>query len=211
MKTKIAAISCLLVLATGLSANADNEEFVDFESIVNGLEGSTRAELETGDPFDNVMIHAGAGVVAEYARVRISDQPLATGLLNGFEGRFGIDLFSPNWQAQGAIRSFSSARISSTAKASLTEFDLSIVHRNFLNRRMSMVFSGGVASRYLRISSLQSTRNYSTPASLIGTGITAHFTDKVGLTVEASWRRAFIDDTADRSGLMASLTLETQL
>lgn len=215
MKTLLGLFLTAFALSlTGLSPKAQAEDVIDFDTIVDNLEGSTRTPLkglDGGDPFDDVMIHASVGFVGSYNQIRVPNQSTVSGLLSGVEARFGIDLFSPYWQAQGAIRSFDQAKIDAEISASLKEFDLTILHSGIFNRRLGWHMAGGVAARYLRVTEQnQGELNYTTPSSIVAAGLTANFTDRVGITADLSWRRSFIDETADRTAYQASLALDAR-
>lgn len=188
-----------------------DENDLSYDDIVSELSGQQRAPILTRDPFADVLIHTGVGFASSYTSILLPQQNLSNQvLLSGFEASLGIDLFSRHWMAEGSIRSFDPTELSTRQTLSLKEFDLKAIYRENLSRRLGLRMGLGLAARYLTFSpSLQAPAStYSTPASLISTGLNARISRSFSLLAEVSYRRTLVSDTPDQSALQASLRLD---
>ncbi len=209
---KFAFFLSLLTLVTGPWTVALANEEVGYDDIIQDLQGSTRTSVETPpDPFDTVMIHATVGVVSSRIQIEQSEIGSASAFLNGAEAGFGIDLFSPNWQAEGSARSFNSERIGDKGQVSLKEFDLRIMNTSYLNRHWRLRLGGGLAARYLQLSTpTLGVQRSTTPSSLFASALMVQVTKSLAVGADFSWRSALITETPDRSALNAGLRLDAQ-
>ena len=217
MKQIIFIIITVTLLATTSFAD-DDEQFDDFESIVKNLSHST-AQLESPsglDPFDLVKLHFSVGVVNNYLRLS-SNQGLVSGFESGMQATLGVDLFSPNWMAEGTVRSFSETAIDDIL-VSMREFDLKIAYRIYPNRSLVPYLGFGVAASYLDIKEnsvtpekkpVTRTEKYSTPNSILFAGANYRFTDGLGMGLECSYRSPMVEETIQRSSLDMAVRLNT--
>jgi hypothetical protein len=213
MNTKRFIFAGILVASfqsLGWSAVDDDDANMGFESIVKDL-SSTRSSLapspEGSDPFDYVLIHFGVGFVSSYLSYEANQGPVS-GMQQGFQATLGIDLFSKNWQAEGAVRTFSEAEIKDT-RASLHEFDLKIKYTFNSYSALAAFMGAGVAARYLDVTENGKVSKYTTPASILNLGSSYHFTDTVSFAGEVSYRRPLIDETSERSAVDVAIRLDT--
>lgn len=209
---KTAAILITLLFATGPLTKVFADEELGYDAIVEDLEGSTRTSAGYApDPFENVLIHANVGVVSSRLQVEHSEFGSASTFLTGAEAGFGIDLFSPYWQAEGTARSFNSERIGENGRVSLKEFDLRIMNTSHLNRHWRLRLGGGLAARYIQLSTPQEgQRKSTTPASILATALMVQVTKGLAVGADFSWRSALIAETTDRSALNMGLRLDAQ-
>lgn len=216
MKTKKLIILVVLILTSHLSwASTEDEEWVSYDSIISELsssKSSTPNPSASGDPFANVLLHAGVGLATSYVFVSPQEGPRIYGFLRGMEANLGIDLFSRNWMAEGSVRTFGSEEFRQDQEVSLKEFDLKVVYQNALSRKLGFKFSTGLAARYLnykfRTPNGFEEQNYSTPSALIGMGLKAHITPMVSVGTGIGYRWALIDETIDESAVDANLRLD---
>lgn len=203
------------IAPTLVLANAGEDDVVGYDSIIEEL-SSSRTSAESyrpqEDPLANVMIHGGAGYATSYINLNPEKGEKISGLLKGFEATFGIDLFSRDWIAEGAVRSYQSEELDRETQISMKEFDLKVVHRSELARALSARVGGGLAARYLtverRVSEEILKPQYTTPSSLIFVGFQAHISPRISLGSDLSYRNSLIDDSIDQSSLDASLRLD---
>lgn len=195
------------------NAYGDDEEVIGYDQIVNEL-SETRSKVSTvtdSDPFANVVIHGGVGLVSSYVTAKPPSGKSHNGFLRGIEAKFGIDLFSRHWMAEGAVRSFSQAEIGD-AKIALKEFDLKIVHKPFVGRYFQVLMGGGIAARYMDYvpgpKEGTSTAKYTTPSSVLVLGGQVRMTDSLSLGLNLGYRSSLIDETADNSAFDIGLGLD---
>lgn len=211
---KLKILFCLIALIqTPVSAYAEEDESgsesgSSFESLVRDL-SSSRASGIAGndqDPFDQVKIHFGIGLVTSYLSYESNIGPVR-GTHQGVQASLGIDLFSPNWMAEGVVRSFSETEIDNT-RASLHEFDIKILYS--FNSHTSLVpFMGmGMAARYLDVTD-KTLNKYTTPASIFCLGSAFNINGNLSLAGEVSYRRPFSDETIERSAADITVRLNT--
>lgn len=196
--------------SNSLAAVDDDESSMGFDSIVKDL-SSSRSSLvpapNGSDPFDYVLIHFGVGLVSSFISYEANVGPVS-GIQQGFQATLGIDLFSKNWQAEGAVRTFSEAEINKT-RASLHEFDLKIIYTFTSYTSLEPFMGAGVAARYLDVTENGKVSKFTTPSSILNLGTSYKLSDSIAIAGEVSYRRPFIDETAERSAVDLALRLDT--
>lgn len=205
-----------LVLSVPTLALATEEgEWVGYDSIVKELsasQSSTPLPEESVDPFDTILLHAGAGLVTSHISLSPKYGSRISGFMNGFEANLGIDLFSRHWIAEGSVRTFGSEEITTLQQVSLQEFDLKLVYQTPLARKWIMRAGTGLAARYLKYKELTAAgleeSNYSTPAGIMSVNLSTPITKSVSLGADLGYRWALIDDSIDRSSLDGSLRID---
>lgn len=181
--------------------SSNDADVMDYNQIVNEL-SRTRAPMpqhKNDDPFANVKIHGGVAFISSY--INLTPQPghNATGFLKGFEANFGIDLFSPYWEAQGAVRSFGQETLDAKIgnRVALHEFDLKVLYMPPLSRFLFLRLGFGLSARYLTYTTLRGTAKYTTPASVLVAGAEARLTDTFSLGLAVNYRSAMISETIE--------------
>jgi hypothetical protein len=226
----------LAFLATAPSTFAqsfDEESQFGYDYIVRELSrGETSLRTPAyRDPFSEVKIHLGVAFLSSHINVDPSDRKSFSGFHRGFEANFGIDLFTPLWIAEGVVRSFSPQKLGQDTVA-LKEFELRLIRRYAIASGLTWRLGGGLSARYLDVTSAatagtgpesggaiattaasdgsslgRTSSRFTTPASVITTGIEMRFTDILGLGLEVSYRSALIDETADRQSVDAGFRI----
>ena len=132
----ILIVSSLLILPLSALANQSDYD-VNYDSIISELSRSRgKVALDSDeDPFNNIKLHGGVGFVTSLISISPGDR-IITGLHNGVEANFGIDLFSRQWMAEGSIRSFGDSHLEGN-NISLKEFDLKLTYHNRLGRAVN--------------------------------------------------------------------------
>jgi hypothetical protein len=189
----------------------DEENYTGYDSIVKELSESRTSVDSAGatDPYDQIRFHAGLSLITSQLSLNLPSSLPDTKTLRGLEARLGIDLFTPHWVAEGAIRTFQPEALG-VGEVSLREFDLNVVYHTSPKRSVDFILGGGLAARYLDIRGAYSesfTRRNTTPASIFFAGINAHVTKSLGLGILLSYRTPLVNDTADDGAIDGGLTI----
>jgi hypothetical protein len=205
-------LSLSLILTLPKAWAAADDDYVFYENIVEELRSSAQKEVKTiTDPFEELKIHAEVGLVSNYISINSPTSNRMTGLLSGFEVQFGIDLFSPYWQAETSLKNFSTTQINRLTSASLKEFDLKIVHIEPLQKRIYLKMGAGLAARYLKTTNAQNlTSETSTPSSLIDLALFNQLSRNVSIGAEIGHRSSLISDTSDKVSWLGALKVHAQ-
>ncbi|MBT4762488.1 MAG: hypothetical protein HOO06_12370 [Bdellovibrionaceae bacterium] len=215
----------LYASSTRLFAASVDEDLVGFDGIIKELsQGRTTYRSNYSDPFDNVLIHAGVGLVNSHITLTPGLSEDISGFHKGVEANIGIDLFSKNWKAEGTVRSYGDQKVDNNP-LSLKEFDLKIVYQNNANRNLKYHFAFGLAARYLDVRYTKQTikenddvtvsnlnqvhEEYTTPSSILAAGASTYISKGLSMGVEFSYRNAMIDETIDKSSFDAIFRVDT--
>lgn len=157
------------------------------------------AQPSTESSLDNVVMHAGIGFANFVQGLRFDDGTATTINQKGIQGALGIDLFSPNWMAEGTLRSFGEDG-DANLRASVHEFELKSYYKNRLNERFGYRAGLGITGRYLTVKrGNESPIEYTTPMTVATLGGDAFVTDRVSFGADISARNALIGETIDHS------------
>ncbi len=217
----IALILSLTFIQTYALAEEEDGNLINFDQILTRLNRTETKQnfIDDSDPFKNVLIHAGVSLISSNISILPENGKEFTSFIRGIEASLGIDLFSKNWSAEGAVRSFAKQE-NNKALYSLKEFDLRIVYRNHLAGRTKWRAGLGMAARYLNYSakeqgvalaeaSISEEIKYTTPASILFVGVEGYLNSSLSIGADISYRSSLIDETADKNTLEASIRLDT--
>jgi hypothetical protein len=228
MKNKILLplIVIVALLSTSFVQADEGEEVLGYDEIVSQLSRSKTSASDVssgGDPFKDVMFHFNIGINSTLMALspETGDQRSS---LQGMEIGFGIDLFNPEWVAEGAFASYSEDNFEG-ARASLKEFSLRLTYRPFLARSIQARVGMGLAARYLNYkpaaegsndeieaaaasNNVGEAQEYSTPASLFILGAQYNISKLLSLGTEINYRSTMVSDTIDRSAVTAGIRLD---
>lgn len=202
--------SALFCLSTLVQA-ADEYQEVSYEDLVNQInQKKTSVIREANDPFDEIKLHAGLGLIASANNIDTGSGGDKLKYQNGFQLSLGIDLFSEEWVAETALRNFGLAE-SGTERRSLREFDLKLMHRNFLSASTGYRLGAGIGNRYLKVddSFNQLSINDNTPIALFFGGIDVMMSKNFSVGVESGLRTSMVNQTSDKSGLDLTFRLDS--
>jgi hypothetical protein len=198
-----------LLITTNVLAD-DLYEEISYEDIVSRLARKTKASTPLmTSALDEISIHAGLGLIGAANGIKLSDHStIATQY--GFQLSFGIDLFSPEWAAEAALRNFGISQSGSESR-SLKETDLKVMHRNLLSDRTGYRIGAGLATRYLKVRDDLNTQNINdtTPAWLFFGGMDSYLSKHLSLGFEAGLRTPMIATTSDKTSFDLMLRLDT--
>ena len=216
------ALVLSLFAAVSAQAQAENqydgeEDVVGYDTIVRDLGREiapapvvTRARApRSRDPFESIWIHGGIGVATVMQDLDFGDgQHIYLGQ-RGVQAALGIDLFSPNWMAEGTVRNFNE-QADARASILLKEFELKILFKDKFSRQLGYHLGGGLAARYMTIRHVNyGTLEYTTPSSVASLGMDLFLSDRISLGAEMSARNTLISETIDRVSYDATLRLDT--
>lgn len=199
------------VATTNVWAMDDEESYTNYDAIVADLSESANASDKPVAPdafdWDEVAIHGGVGLATTFVQIDTGDVR-STGLLKGFEGHFGVNLFSRAARAEGALRSFMPSETSGGTTTELKEFELRVFYMPQIFNKTALRLGGGVAARYMTFNVPgQASYSLSTPASSFTLGFERKMSPHVAVGPDIAYRSALISDTIDKSAWNASLRL----
>jgi hypothetical protein len=205
----------LIALTTNLSGttkvHAAEYEEVTYEDLVNRL-NKKKVSIENSSghhPMDDILIHAGAGLVTSVTSIKINDQNF-TRQQNGFQLSMGIDLFSDQWAAEGTILNFGTENSGSETR-SLHEVQMKVIYRNKMNAQMGVRVGGGFSTRTLKISDPVAGLyiNDTTPAWAGSLGLDSYLTKSFSIGADLSLKSAMIATTTDKSSVDFTIRLNS--
>jgi hypothetical protein len=193
------------------------EDFIGYDAIVSELnrqttsprQGSSRAKLASSDPFENVLIHAGVGYTTLSQKVNLTPEQSLDINQRGIQASLGIDLFTPYWIAEGSARSFVESQ-EETARVAIQEFELKIIHKDRLFKRLGYRAGLGLTARYLTIQQIgEKPIEFTTPSTVGTIGMDFYLSELVSLGAEINARTAMISETIDRNSVDATVRFDT--
>ncbi|MCB0394298.1 MAG: hypothetical protein KDD25_07050 [Bdellovibrionales bacterium] len=192
------------------SAYEDDYEGASYEDILKELSGTgrTRSTAQGEDPFTNVQFHVGAAIVnSNFSIHRGNDQSIQASL-RGFQATLGIDLFDPDWIAEGVIRSYNSDEYED-GKVSANEFDIRVKYLQSLTSFWKLSYGVGLGAKYIDVEwAGGADRNYQSPSSVFAFGANAYLSRKFSIGGEFAARSPLTGDTPDSTALEISLRLD---
>jgi len=203
-----------LALSTSTWAQSDNQDYINYDSIIKDLTASTKIPSTSyQDPFDMIKIHGGLGLVGSYTSITTATGEHYSGFQRGLEAKLGIDLFSPLWRAEGALRSFLSSQLEKAVHATLNEFYLRLLYCNPVSQWVKLRFGMGVAARYMALNLNQAAgvvkQESSTPASILSLGLEMAITQELSIGAELAYRSTLVTEIYDSEMTDVTLSLET--
>jgi hypothetical protein len=207
--------------AAGSSAYGDEDDILSYDNIVRDLQqqaeapraaSSSRTRVRgssySSDPFENVLIHAGIGMSAIVESVTLPDNNVTYLNQKGIQAALGIDLFSPNWMAEGTARSFGESE-DAVNRVSLKEFELKVFYKRRFSSQLGLRAGGGLSGRYMTIRQADTIIDTTTPSSVATIGFDFFLSEGLSLGVEVSGRQAMIGETLDRASADGTVRIDT--
>lgn len=200
-----------LVQAANYDKDSGYEE-VSYDDLLNELSAKKKTIVKTQtSSFDDVRLHAGIGYVNSFMNIATNKKNFNRHA-SGIQLSMGMDLFSPNWYAEGVFRNYG---LTSSGNEELTmrELDLKLGYTNVLESIWSYSLSSGLSNRFMKFQ--DATRNIdvndTTPSLIISTGFHAQVHKNLSLGAEVSARSAVISRTADKNSFDFAFRLNTSL
>lgn len=212
MKTYLTLISLTLVQCLALATTPGSSEYeeISYDDLVNQLHQKKSSLIENAhDPLDSNILHAGFGLITSANSVNIRGDNTIK-YQNGFQLSLGIDLFSPQWAAEAALRNFGQAH-SGTESRTLREFDLKLMHRDLLSANTGYRLGAGIGNRYLKINDEVNGISVedNTPTSIFFAGFDFIANKNMSVGIETGLRMSMINSTTDRNAADMMLRLDT--
>jgi len=216
------------MIPTFVLAQDDNE--ISFDTIVNDL-SRTKATLSNVndssiDPFDNVQIHVGVGIANSVFTIQHPEGIPGSTQANsrGAQINLGIDLFSPNWVAEGGMVNYFESEYS-RSKVSGQEFDLKLLYKNQLENAVTFKVGMGLAARYMDVTykTERAAKNdkgedikiheemkerYTTPTTLAVVGADIYLAKMLSIGGEVLARNTLTNETPDQTSIDFTVRLD---
>lgn len=209
-KTFFAILPFVFIFTINTKVQAQEYEEVSYDELVNRLskKKNSISQSTNSNVLDEIMIHAGFGLSTSSLSYEVSGVP-AQKQISGFQLSLGIDLFSPQWVAEGAIRNFGSQETASEVK-SFREMDLKIMYKSLVETNSLYFHLGtGITTRYLKISNYGSEVNETTPASVFFIGLDNPLSKFLSVGFDLSYRSGMLNKSIDKSSVDLMLRMDT--
>lgn len=210
MKRTFFKLLCLgLVCGLSQLASAADYEELSYDDLVNQLQQKHKKVVSTNShhSLDDLKIHAGVGLLTAMNYFNIPGHSGGREL-SGFQISAGIDLFSPEWISELALKNFGHSE-SERENRSLREIDLRVLRRKSMTNDMGYRLGGGLGTRYLNYSDSNISVSEETPCVIAFGGLDSYISPNVSLGAELGFRSALIDKTIDKSALDLMVRLDT--
>jgi hypothetical protein len=136
----------------------DGADSQGYDAIVDQLSREQNARAATSrarqtskveeNSFDTIWMHGGVGFANYIESLKFEDGTTTTLNQKGIQAALGIDLFSPNWMAEGTARSFAEDG-DGKVRSSVHEFELKILNKDRFGTRFGYRAGLGFTGLYL--------------------------------------------------------------
>jgi hypothetical protein len=191
-----------------------DDDLQSYESIVKDLQRPLQAKSRAAvriqsndDSFSNTTIHAGVGYATMFETID-ADSGRIYANQSGVQVAVGIDLFSEHLSAEGSLSSFGEQDYTH-ALVAIKEFDLMFYGKQKFAPNLTGKIGGGIAGRYLTLTERGIPVQYSTPSSVITTGMDLFLADAFSIGGEIAMRNAMIGETIDQRSYTMLVRLDT--
>lgn len=178
------------------------DEFIKELNSKVSLKDRERNSIGYVDPYENLQLHLSMGLVQTMNSLLIGNKSISR-LEDGIQLGLGIDLFSPEWVAEGLLKNYGQSTQNESSLA-LREFDLRLSYlQKDPQHKLKLRLSNGLGARYLRYTSKWSgfSQYQTTPIYLMGLGLLIPVGSHFNLGIEVQGYLTLISETIDRQGL----------
>lgn len=210
-KTLVLVLSALITPSLVWAESQDYEE-VSYEELLNELNTKQKnLHKESHSAFDGVRLHAGIGYINSFTNLSTNKKNFSRHA-NGIQLSIGMDLFSPEWFAEGLFKNYGVTE-SGSEELSMKDFDLKLGYTNKLEGVWDYSLSAGLSNRFLKFSdpSRGFDVNETSPSFIVSSGFSAQVYRRVSLGAEVSARTAMTNKTADKNSIDFAFRLNTSL
>lgn len=202
-------------LATQDYSELGNVQDMSFDQIVNDLNhqvnSKSRTKIQSANSntaFSQVQIHTSFGFtqgIHYFQTQQESFQRFNQGLLLSV----GVDLFSPQWIAEGVIKNYGSSQYQSET-LNLREFELRLNYRQRHNNHLAFRLFNGLGARSLKWTVPARNIQYqsNTPVYQLGGVLDLIFAGNFSLGLELSGQTSLIAESFDRNSVALSLKFD---
>ncbi len=195
---KFVTFFMILNFATSSWALDPNDE--DYDSIVHRLSLKKSFALNDGTSIlDDVIFHVGLGLTNTSYGLRLADGD-RTNSKQGFNLALGVDLFSPRWVSEIIFSNYGEQQ-NEDLRTELKEFDLKVVYKQPLTELWTWRVGVGLAARYLKVTQSDAINDFTTPSSILLTGVEAKITNSISAVTELGVRTPLVSDTAEKTAI----------
>jgi hypothetical protein len=191
----------------GIESPLESDE-IPYEQLVRELNAKVNKrdhrinQSNAIDPFETLKIHMSFGFVQTYSTLLVNSRTVSR-LEDGIQLGVGIDLFSPEWVAEGVLKNFGQSSMNDSTLA-LREFDLRLTYlQEAPKQKLKIRVVNGLGGRYLRFNSPweEFYKYQTTPVYLMGFGFLVPVGSHFDFDFEVQGHVSLINDTIDRHGL----------
>lgn len=185
-------------------------EELSYQDLVDRLQTKKKKISQPqAHPLDQINLHASLGLTTSMNSYRVKGRDVSRAM-NGFQVAMGIDLFSPEWVSELALRNFGT-RESGGEKQSQREVDLKVSHLQAVTGGWTTRVGAGLSTRYLRYVDAATDVNVSqeSPSLMASLGLETKLSPQIILGGDFGLRTALTDQSLDRNSMDLIIRLET--
>lgn len=199
-------VATMVLFSTKVLAEEVKE--LTYEDLVERLsQKKARVIRNQNDIRDDLKIHAGFGLLSSMNSVNAGYGHDEIKYQNGFQISLGIDLLSPLWASEVALRNFGQVK-SGTETRTLREFDLKFFHHDMFSRNSGYRLGAGLGTRYFKLQDRDLDIDESTPTVLMMGGLDIFASSNFSVGLETGFRTSMVNNSADKGGLDLTLRMD---
>ncbi len=142
-------ISAFTIGQTAFAATSSGS--YDIDDVTPTLHSKQKVQNESSI-FDDTRVHVNVGLLESFQSYDIAPGIREQGGIRGFQLGVGVDLFSPNWIAQGVIMNFPATGVDDTTLSS-NAFELRIIYDHSILEGVTLHGGAGLGNRFYDIKS----------------------------------------------------------
>lgn len=195
---------------------AEDDSYSSYEQIVSELSANANdAPPVVQADWDDVAVQGGLSLVTSYINVGIDFQGQgsieSSGLMTGFEGHAGSNLFSRSVRGEFAARVFIPKELSGVDQINMKDLEGRIVFLPRLRDRLAVRMGLGLGMRFVDVEGRSPLGSYARSSSALGSSVFLGFEKKLSPTVaigpDVSYRASMNSDSIDKSSWDAAIRL----
>ncbi|MCX7978552.1 MAG: hypothetical protein N2578_06065 [Bdellovibrionaceae bacterium] len=185
---------------------------MSYEDLLKEINRSkNRITRRSEDPFQSVKLHTGFGYVNSFKTLLLG-QGRQTRFHSGVELSLGVDLFSEEWYAEGAIRNYGLSRQGAEEILS-RQIDLKFGHKSELAAPWAVRLEAGLSNHTLRVTDDHKglITDELSPSLLVSGELSAQINKFISFGLEASGRNPILQRGIDRGSIDFMMSLKASL
>lgn len=194
----------------------EDDSFANYEQIVNELSAAANdVPVNTQAEWDDVAMQGGMSLVTSYINLNYEMQGVGSvqgsGLMTGFEGHIGSNLYSRSIRSEFAARVFIPKEVSGFDQVNMKDLEGRIVFLPRLANRLTMRMGVGLGMRFVDVEGRIPNASFAKSTSSFGTDVFAGFEKKLSGNVavgpDVAYRASMNGDSLDKSSWDAAIRL----